>query len=186
MGVCFHINDKDWDRDPVRQVASQFISPPIPTLQIFPLGVIPQKAQNRFCLIYHLCKRRVCKWSCLPQIKCHPLHSLWLCCAPCQKQVRARLPHITPYLDNFLLVERARAGDRYLLLNSFWKTIADLGIPLAKEKAEGPPTRFTFLGIELDSVPGTSLNYHQTNLTLCISLFGFLPSFPPYQGSQGG
>ena len=55
------------------------------------------------------------------------------------------------YLDDFLIVApdlETCARDMTIMLNTF----ADLGLPVAENKLEGPGTCLTFLGIELDAV----------------------------------
>ena len=54
-------------------------------------------------------------------------------------------------MDDFLIVApdlEACARDMTIMLNIF----ADLGLPVAENKLEGPGTCLTFLGIELDAV----------------------------------
>ncbi|KAM3936780.1 LOW QUALITY PROTEIN: uncharacterized protein RB166_000609 [Leptodactylus fuscus] len=59
---------------------------------------------------------------------------------------------IIHYLDDFLFV--APAGDSLcqFLLDSFRSLMCRFGVPLSREKTEGPTTVLSFLGIELDSV----------------------------------
>lgn len=59
------------------------------------------------------------------------------------------------YLDDFLFIGEAGTEDCNKLLREFESLAEELGIPLEADKTEGPTTRLTFLGIELDSVAGT-------------------------------
>ncbi|XP_053161001.1 uncharacterized protein LOC128349104 [Hemicordylus capensis] len=59
-------------------------------------------------------------------------------------------------LDDFLLVGRPGTEQCSHLLAVFQKLCADLGVPLAQEKTEGPSPILTFLGIELDTIAGCS------------------------------
>lgn len=60
------------------------------------------------------------------------------------------------YLDDFSFVGRAGSGDCLQLLRSFMSVCAELGIPLAHEKTEGPSSVLTFLVVDLDMVRGCS------------------------------
>ena len=65
----------------------------------------------------------------------------------------AKLRGIQPlfhYLDDFLLVSSSASVAAQL--DSLFEVFADLGLPLALEKLEGPSPRVTFLGIEMDSI----------------------------------
>ena len=57
--------------------------------------------------------------------------------------------HCLHYLDDFLFLEPPEAVATALEVAS--ATLAELGIPLAPGKLEGPTTKLTFLGIELDT-----------------------------------
>ena len=61
---------------------------------------------------------------------------------------------IKHYLDDYVIVggpdDTSCARDLDILIS----TCAELGVPLAKHKQEGPCTRLTFLGIEIDTVSG--------------------------------
>ena len=65
------------------------------------------------------------------------------------------VPIVIHYVDDFLFVfqheERARA-----LLPAVLLLCAELGVPMAAEKTEGPTTCLTFLGLELDTVALTA------------------------------
>ena len=67
--------------------------------------------------------------------------------------VRQRgVPHITHYLDDFVVVgppHSSQCADSLQVLTDACKV---LGVPLATGKCEGPTTCLTFLGIELDTV----------------------------------
>ncbi|XP_070608807.1 uncharacterized protein [Erythrolamprus reginae] len=58
---------------------------------------------------------------------------------------------VVHYLDDFLLAGPAHSEQCFALMRDFEALCAQLGVPLASEKTEGPATRITFLGIELDS-----------------------------------
>lgn len=60
------------------------------------------------------------------------------------------------YLNDFLFVGPAGSGQCSALLSEFQELCNDLGVPLVEEKTEGPSTKLTFLGIELDTVAQTS------------------------------
>jgi hypothetical protein len=55
------------------------------------------------------------------------------------------------YVDDFLFVVRLEAS-AVLLRDGALSLCARLGVPMATEKTEGPTTRLTFLGIELDTI----------------------------------
>ena len=55
------------------------------------------------------------------------------------------------YLDDFLLIGPPSSPICQHNLDIFTQTCADLGVPLASEKVEGPSTQLTFLGILLDT-----------------------------------
>ena len=61
------------------------------------------------------------------------------------------IPHIIHILDDFLIVDKTLSdcGNR---LHSFLGLCAEIGIPMAPEKTEGPAHVLTFAGIELDCV----------------------------------
>lgn len=65
-------------------------------------------------------------------------------------------PHITHYLDDYLIADPRDTPTCAERLRVFQETAAELGVPLAEEKTEGPATRLTFLGIQLDTVQGMS------------------------------
>ena len=55
------------------------------------------------------------------------------------------------YLDDFLLSGPANSPICQRDLDIFTQVCMELGVPLATEKAEGPCTSLTFLGIVLDT-----------------------------------
>ena len=55
------------------------------------------------------------------------------------------------YLDDFLLVGNPHTGECAIHLSLLRSVFDYLGIPVASEKLEGPATRLTFLGIEIDT-----------------------------------
>ena len=60
--------------------------------------------------------------------------------------------HIFHYLDDFAVVGLPNSGTCQRCLDILTNTYAELGVPLAPEKQEGPSTTLTFLGIEIDTV----------------------------------
>ncbi|CAJ0949278.1 unnamed protein product [Ranitomeya imitator] len=63
-----------------------------------------------------------------------------------------RLPSITHYLDDFLLVDPANSDVCYHALVQFKDVMSCFGVPLSPDKTIGPVSVITFLGIEIDSV----------------------------------
>ncbi|XP_077113160.1 uncharacterized protein LOC143768361 [Ranitomeya variabilis] len=63
-----------------------------------------------------------------------------------------RLPSITHYLDDFLLVGPANSEACHHALVQFKDVMSRFGVPLSPEKTIGPVSVITFLGIEIDSV----------------------------------
>lgn len=55
------------------------------------------------------------------------------------------------YLDDFLFMGPAGTDQCQRLLDVFQTICSELGVPLAKDKTEGPLAKLTFLGIELDT-----------------------------------
>ena len=55
------------------------------------------------------------------------------------------------YSDDFLLIGPTSSPTCQRNLHIFTQACADLGVPLAVEKAKGPSTQLTFLGILLDT-----------------------------------
>lgn len=67
--------------------------------------------------------------------------------------VRRRSPvgELLHYLDDFLFGGRKNTKDCELIMGHFELCMSELGVPVAKEKTEGPTTIICFLGLELDS-----------------------------------
>ena len=62
------------------------------------------------------------------------------------------IPFVLHYLDDFLIVAGPQSPEccsRYVNLTK--DTFASLGVPIAKDKLEGPSTCLTYLGIEIDT-----------------------------------
>ncbi len=55
------------------------------------------------------------------------------------------------YLDDFLLIGAPASVECDAHLSTLLTTFDRLGLPVAPKKLEGPTTRVTFLGIELDT-----------------------------------
>ena len=62
------------------------------------------------------------------------------------------IPHVIHYLDDFFF---AHTGELASQMETAKKAFNWLGVPLASEKIEGPTTKITYLGIEIDSVTFT-------------------------------
>lgn len=65
------------------------------------------------------------------------------------------------YLDDFLFISPSPGPQCWYLLDTFCYFISRFGVPLSAKKTEGPSTKLSFLGIELDSeemVLGLSLS----------------------------
>ena len=60
--------------------------------------------------------------------------------------------HIIHYLDDFLLFGTPFMGEAHSFLSIALATLAELGVPVAFPKLEGPHTSVTFLGILIDIV----------------------------------
>ena len=83
------------------------------------------------------------------------------------------IPYILHYLDDFFLADNTKKLAAYMevMKNAF----AWLGVPLAPAKIEGPTTRITYLGIEIDSVkftiklPEDKLHSLQVELALWVN-----------------
>ena len=59
-------------------------------------------------------------------------------------------------LDDYLFCGEGNTGRCKFILEVFQPMVSELGLPLAKEKTEGPATSLTSLGIELDTTQQTS------------------------------
>lgn len=66
-------------------------------------------------------------------------------------KVRMASPHVTHYLDVFLLAGPGGTSACSEQLQVLQDTAVELGVPLAEETNEGPATWLTFLGIQLGS-----------------------------------
>jgi hypothetical protein len=64
---------------------------------------------------------------------------------------RRGVVHIAHYLDDFIILGTPHSSQCADSLKMVVDTCAELGVPLALDKCEGPRTRLTFLGIELDT-----------------------------------
>ena len=58
----------------------------------------------------------------------------------------------TNYLDDYFLAGAAMSDDCQKHMTATSRLFTKLGVPLAEEKTEGPTTKITFLGIEIDSM----------------------------------
>ena len=56
------------------------------------------------------------------------------------------------YLDDFLVVGLARSDECHRAVNVVLRVFATLGLPVAEDKLEGPSTRLSFLGLEINTV----------------------------------
>ena len=69
--------------------------------------------------------------------------------------IRARgVRHVDHYLDDFVTFGPAGSEECAHALQTICQTCAELGVPLAMEKLEGPSSCLTFLGIEIDTQVG--------------------------------
>ena len=66
-----------------------------------------------------------------------------------------KVPIVIHYVDDFLFVFQSAEHARALLPIAL-QLCADLGVPMAQSKTEGPTTCLTFLGLELDTVALTA------------------------------
>ena len=84
---------------------------------------------------------------------------------------KGHVPHILHYLDDFLIVGAPASTQAQDNLQSCERLCEALGVPLAKEKTEGPSTSITFLGFTLDTVklelclPPAKLNKIRSSLS---------------------
>lgn len=66
-----------------------------------------------------------------------------------------KIPSVVHYVDDFLLVEKSKQDAISHLADTL--ALCDrLGLPIAHDKTEGPVTRLTFLGIQLDTITMTA------------------------------
>ena len=68
--------------------------------------------------------------------------------------VREGVPIVDHYLDDFITLGPPDSAECQQNLDRILSVCADLGVPLALAKLEGPSHRLTFLGIELDTMEG--------------------------------
>ena len=64
---------------------------------------------------------------------------------------KAQTQSLLHYLDDFLGGGKQKSGHCLFLMKIFSQSMEQLGVPLAEEKTEGPTTKLTFIGLELDS-----------------------------------
>lgn len=62
------------------------------------------------------------------------------------------VPIVIHYIDDFLFVIQSDLDLAHDLLDQCLKLCIHLGVPMASRKTEGPTTKLTFLGIQLDTV----------------------------------
>ncbi|CAN2388332.1 RNA-mediated [Pristimantis euphronides] len=67
-------------------------------------------------------------------------------------RMRSGVSSVIHYLDDFLFVGPAGSGQCSHLLQVFKEVAVAFGVPIAEEKSEGPVTKLSFLGIEIDTV----------------------------------
>jgi hypothetical protein len=56
------------------------------------------------------------------------------------------------YLDDFLFAGAALTNDCQKLMDTFCFVSKELGVSIVENKTEGPTTKLTFLGLEIDIV----------------------------------
>ena len=56
------------------------------------------------------------------------------------------------YLDEFVVLGQARSDECQRAVNVVLRVISTLGLPVAEDKLEGPSTRLSFLGLDIDTV----------------------------------
>lgn len=67
---------------------------------------------------------------------------------------QSHLTSVDHYLDDFWFAGRKDSSDCLELMDTFDFVCKDIGIPINHDKTEGPTTRLTYLGIEIDSERG--------------------------------
>ena len=77
--------------------------------------------------------------------------------------------HIFHYLDDFVIVAPPQSQECATALSILTRVCADLGVPLAEHKRDGPTTCLTFLGIEVDTA-ASQLRLPQDKLSRLTSL----------------
>ena len=73
--------------------------------------------------------------------------------------------HITHYLDDFVVLGGPASSECADSLATMTHACADLSMPLAEEKSDGPASVITFLGILVDTIKG-SIPFHLLNLNV--------------------
>lgn len=56
------------------------------------------------------------------------------------------------YLDDFIFAGRSDTNHCRMLVDTFHSLCTDMGIPLNKDKAQGPTTSLVFLGLVIDTI----------------------------------
>lgn len=64
---------------------------------------------------------------------------------------RSPVGRLLHYLDDFLFGGKKNTKDCQTIMKHFQACMLELGVPIAREKTEGPTTVLVFLGLELDS-----------------------------------
>ena len=77
--------------------------------------------------------------------------------------------HIFHYLDDFVIIAPPQSQECATALSILTRVCADLGVPLAEHKRDGPTTCLTFLGIEVDTA-ASQLRLPQDKLSRLTSL----------------
>jgi hypothetical protein len=62
-----------------------------------------------------------------------------------------KLGEMEHYLDDFLFGGESNTNQCKMVMETFFQTCAQFGIPIAEEKTDGPTTVLVFLGLEIDS-----------------------------------
>lgn len=65
---------------------------------------------------------------------------------------KSGLSTLDHYLDDVLFAGAALTNDCQKLMDTFCFVSQELGVPIAENKTEGPTTKLTFLGLEIDTV----------------------------------
>ena len=60
--------------------------------------------------------------------------------------------HLFHYLDDYITIGKAESNECKANMVTLLATCERLGVPIAPDKCEGPATRLTYLGIEIDTV----------------------------------
>ena len=67
---------------------------------------------------------------------------------------KAGVTYIYHYLDDFAILGSPNSEECYRRLCCLQTVAAELGVPLAPDKQDGPTTVIVFMGIVIDSQPG--------------------------------